>query len=232
MALAGTDAVNRYGRLFTIIGRGTFSAAISLVSALEQWTETIFVGEPTGNSPSQYGDARKHRLPHSGLTVRLSSVYWRDWSVNEKRPWVEPDLKAGLSWADYREGRDPALEAILAYTAPVSLADQLKEKLSWGGLEAAQMHYYRYRNSPRTGRLKTENELISVAAYLAEQKRPADGILILEYCLAEYPDSYPAALALGKFHLELGDGPAAAEALKTALRVRPGDPQESGKAGA
>ena len=223
MALAGTESVNRYGRLFTIIGRNTFSAAISLVSALEQWTETIFVGEPAGNSPSQYGDARKHTLPHSGLSLRLSSVYWRDWSVNEKRPGVEPDLKAGLTWTEYREGRDPAMEAILAYSAPVSLADQLQEKWRWGGMEAAQMHYYRYRNSPRTGRLNTENDLISLAAYLAGQKQPADGIQILKYCLVEYPDSYPAALALGRLHIELGDGPAAAEALKTALRVRPGD---------
>ena len=114
LALIGADGLNRYGRLFTIIGRNTFSAAMSLVSALERWTETVFVGEPTGNTTSQYGDAKRYPLPCSGLTVRLSSVYWRDADVNERRPWVAPDIAIELSWADFAAGRDPALEAVAA----------------------------------------------------------------------------------------------------------------------
>jgi len=225
LALLGLDGVNRYGRLFTIIGRNTFSAAVSTVSALERWSETIFVGEPTGNAPSQYGDSRRYPLPHSGLTVRLSSIYWRDADANERRPWVAPDLKADLSWSDFAAGGDPALEAALAYTAPESLLGQLEEKIRWGGIAAAAAHYYKYRNSPRTASVRTEDTLLSLASFLTAEKRPADAAGILRRCVAEYPDSFAGYLTLGRLLVGQGDGKGAVEALKKALELKPGYPE-------
>ena len=225
LALIDSDSINRYGRLFTIIGRNTFSAALNLTTALELWTETIFVGEPTGNSPSLYGDSRKFVLPHSGLTVRLSSVYWRDWSSNERRPWVAADLKADLSWADYQAGKDPALEAILAYAAPATLLGQLKEKYAWGGKDAAANHYYRYKNSPVTGRTGTEATLVDFAAWFAGLGKDSEAVGILKQCLSEYPESFPALLNLGQAMVRLKDAAGAVEALKKALALRPADPE-------
>jgi tetratricopeptide (TPR) repeat protein len=225
LALIDSDSINRYGRLFTIIGRNTFSAAVSLTTALEQWTETIFVGEPTGNTPSQYGDSRKYVLPHSGLTVRLSSVYWRDWSSNERRPWVAADLKADLSWADYQAGKDPALEAILAYAVPATLLGQLKEKYAWGGKDAAANHYYRYKNSPVTGRTGTASTLVDFAAWFAGLGNDSEAVGILKQCLSEYPESFPALLNLGQASVRLKDAAGAVEALKKALALRPADPE-------
>ncbi|MGZ5488079.1 MAG: hypothetical protein ACXWF4_06075 [Candidatus Aminicenantales bacterium] len=224
LALLGAKDLNRYGRLFTLIGRNTFSAAVSLVSALERWSETIFVGEPTGNVPSQYGDARKYPLPHSGLTVRLSSVYWRDAEVDERRPWVAPDIAVGLSWSDFAAGRDPALEAALAYHAPVTFLEQLKEKLKWGGVRAAASHYYKYRNSPATAAVRTDMTLLAVADYLKAEKRQNDAVDILRRAVEEYPDSAPCNFALGKGLVEQGDGQGALEPLKKALALEPGDP--------
>ena len=224
LALIGAKDFNRYGRLFTIIGRNTFSAAVSLVSALERWSETIFVGEPTGNVPSQYGDSRRYRLPQSGLTVRLSSVYWRDAEVNERRPWVAADIAAGPAWADYAAGRDPALDAALAYEAPASLLDQLKEKFKWGGMRAAASHYYKHRNSPDTAAVRTEGTLLAMADFLIAQKDPGNAVEILRRAVVEYPDSALGHLALGKRLVEQGDGEGALEPLKKALALKPGDP--------
>jgi len=224
LALLGAEDLNRYGRLFTIIGRNTFSAAVSLVSALERWSETIFVGEPTGNVPSQYGDARRYPLPHSGLTVRLSSVYWRDAEVDERRPWVAPDIATPLAWADYAAGRDPALEAALAYEAPASLLDQLKDKWKWGGMRAAASHYYKHRNSPVTAAVRTDDTLLAMADFLFAQKDPGSAVDILRRAVGEYPDSAPCHLALGKRLVERGDGQGALEPLKKALALKPGDP--------
>lgn len=224
LALLGSERFNRYGHLYTLIGRNTFSAAVSLVSALERWTETIFVGEPTGNVPSQYGDSRRYPLPHSGLTVRLSSVYWRDLEVDERRPWVAPDIAVGLAWADHAAGRDPALEAALAHKAPDALLDQLKEKLKWGGLRAAASHYYKYRNAPATAAVRTEDTLLALADFLMSEKRPAEAIQILRRAVDEYPESAPCNLALGIRLVEQGDGPGALEPLKKALSLKPGDP--------
>jgi tetratricopeptide (TPR) repeat protein len=223
LALIGAEDLNRYGRLFTIIGRNTFSAAMSLVSALERWTETIFVGEPTGNTPSQYGDAKRFVLPHSGLTVRLSSVYWRDSDVDERRPWVAPDIAAGTSWADFAAGRDPVLAAALAYEAPDSLLEQLKEKFRWGGMEAASSHYFNHRNSPATARINTEPTLLAAADFMMAEKRPAEALRLLQGAVAEYPESAACHLALGKRLVEQGSGQEALAPLKKALTLKPGD---------
>lgn len=227
LALLGAPDLNRYGRLFTIIGRNTFSAAMSLVSALERWTETIFVGEPTGNTPSQYGDSRRYVLPHSGLTVRLSSIYWRDAEANERRPWVAPDIAAALSWADHAAGRDPALEAALSYKGSDSLLEQIKEKYRWGGMSAAGAHYYKFRNSPRTAAVGTEDVLLGAADFMIAEKHPADAVTILRRAVDEYPESFACNLGLGRRLVEQGDGKGAVEPLKKALALKPGDPASS-----
>jgi hypothetical protein len=107
------DKVNRPGRLFTIIGRRTFSAAMNLTNDLEAHTRTLFVGEPTGSSPNHYGDAERHTLPNSGLDFWVSTLSWQYSFPTDTRPWVAPDLPVELSSEDYRTRLDPCLEAIL-----------------------------------------------------------------------------------------------------------------------
>src|SRR2546430_12521 len=48
--------LDRPDRLFVIIGRRTFSAGQQFTNLLEAWTQATFVGEPSGQRPSQYGD--------------------------------------------------------------------------------------------------------------------------------------------------------------------------------
>ena len=87
-----------------------------LTDDLEKHTKTLFVGEPTGASPNMYGDAEKIVLPNSGLEVWASALRWVYSEPRDNRPWIPPDIPASLASADYRLGRDPALEAVLAYT--------------------------------------------------------------------------------------------------------------------
>jgi hypothetical protein len=110
------DHINQPGKLFTIIGRATFSAAMMLTDDLEKHSRTLFVGEPTGASPNMYGDAEQFVLPSSGLEVQASALHWIYSEPRDNRPWVVPDIPAELSSADYLAGRDPALEAILRHT--------------------------------------------------------------------------------------------------------------------
>src|SRR6185369_15309256 len=46
--------IDQRGKLFTIVGRSTWSAAQFLVNDLERYTNTIFVGEPTGGKVNSY----------------------------------------------------------------------------------------------------------------------------------------------------------------------------------
>ena len=82
------------GTLFVLIGRRTFSAAMSFVVALEQNTNAIFIGEPTGGSPNSYGDSRKVILPDSGLTVRVSTLYWQKSDPRDQRTALEPHVRS------------------------------------------------------------------------------------------------------------------------------------------
>ena len=101
------------GNFYVIIGRGTFSAAQTLVTRLEATTNVILVGEPTGGSPNHFGDSVKLQLPNSDLTLAVSSLYHND-APGDNRTTIEPQIVALLSSKDYFSGRDPALEAILS----------------------------------------------------------------------------------------------------------------------
>jgi hypothetical protein len=111
------DKINQRGRLFTIIGRLTFSAAQNLANRLERDTNTLFVGEPTGGSPNHYGDAVNVVLPNSGITVRVSTLWWQDMDPRDTRPWIAPQIPTELSAEDYRTNNDPALKAILSHSS-------------------------------------------------------------------------------------------------------------------
>jgi hypothetical protein len=105
--------INRRNKLFTLIGRKTFSAAVNLVSELENRTATLLVGEPTMAGPNHFGDNRLFRLPNSGLIFFLSSVRHQRSDASDTRTAHFPDIPVSLSYADYVAGRDPAMEAIL-----------------------------------------------------------------------------------------------------------------------
>jgi len=114
--LVKCDKINTYGKLFTIIGRRTFSAAMNLASDLEKNTATIFVGEPTGSKPNFYGEDNEFTLPNSKLTGSISSRYWQGgYTSDDRRTWIAPHLAADLSLVHYRNDTDPALDAIFTY---------------------------------------------------------------------------------------------------------------------
>lgn len=116
-------ALWRPGHLFVLTDGRTFSAAQNLVNAFERWTPAVFVGEPTGAAPNSYGDAKRIVLPESGLTVRVSSLYWQDSSPQDRRDTVSPHLPTASTAADLRAGHDPALAAIEALSIPLASAD-------------------------------------------------------------------------------------------------------------
>jgi hypothetical protein len=110
------------GHLFVLIDAKTFSAAQNLVNALERWTPAMFVGEPTGGAPSSYGDSKRITLPESGLTLRVSSLYWQDTGPLDRRDATAPQVAAPRTVADLQSGSDPALAAVRSLSRPQGLA--------------------------------------------------------------------------------------------------------------
>ncbi len=104
----------RPGGLWALIDRATFSAAVMMTADLEMRTPTLLVGEMTGGHPNSYGDSRKVMLPNSGITVRVSSLYWQLTGPQDPREGITPHVPVTMHFSDWRSNRDPALDAALS----------------------------------------------------------------------------------------------------------------------
>ncbi|MBZ0111954.1 MAG: hypothetical protein K8J08_05810 [Thermoanaerobaculia bacterium] len=124
-ALIRAGRVDSIGQLFVLTDRATFSAATLFALDLERHTPALFVGEPMSGKPKSYGDSRKFQLPGSGLTLRISTLYWQT-HPRDDRTTLPVHVEVLPSFEDYRQGRDPVLEFALAgaqrvETTPASL---------------------------------------------------------------------------------------------------------------
>ncbi len=113
--LIRSDRVNRWGGLFAVVGRQTFSAAMNLAVDLERHTRVLFVGEPTGSNPNHFGENVEVVLPNSGLRATVSALWWQSSVPYDDRPWIETDIPARLASTDDAANRDPAVEAALRF---------------------------------------------------------------------------------------------------------------------
>lgn len=113
--------IDRTGRLFVIVDRGTFSAAVSLAADLQRETHALFAGEPTGGAPNSPGDPARVTLPASGLLVRISTLFWQGSDPRDPREFIAPDLPAAPGWADWLGHRDPALAAVERFRPPAAM---------------------------------------------------------------------------------------------------------------
>ena len=101
---------------YVLIGRQTFSAAMVNTVDFKRAAGAVLVGEPTGARPNSYSETGFFRLPNSGIPATVSICRYEAWP--EDVPGVPPDHSIPPRWADYRDGRDAALEWVLAQPAP------------------------------------------------------------------------------------------------------------------
>src|SRR5262245_32824226 len=104
---------NQPGKLFALIGRGTFSSAYLNALRLKLDTKAILVGEPTGQRPNSYGEVKTMTLPHTKLPVQYSTRYFK--TMDGDPLTLAPDIHVERSSSDYVSGRDPVLERVLSY---------------------------------------------------------------------------------------------------------------------
>lgn len=109
--LRSRSSLAQSGRLFAFIGNTTFSSALMNAISLKRENSAILVGEPTGGKPNGYGEVRSFTLPNSALSVSYSTKFFRSWPEGDPDS-LFPDIPAAISSSDYREGRDPAMEAV------------------------------------------------------------------------------------------------------------------------
>jgi hypothetical protein len=96
----------------TLIGGHTFSSGLWAAMSFHAGLHAILVGEPVGNKPNHYGDARSFTLPISRLKVAYSTKHFR--MVRNADPAaLEPDIAVPSSFDDFLAGSDRALDTAL-----------------------------------------------------------------------------------------------------------------------
>jgi hypothetical protein len=204
----GRSEYNEYGRLHILVGRTTFSAAQRFMHQFEELTYATFVGEPGGAKPSHFGDSKRVVLKHSGLTLRVSTIYWHSWLANDFRDAIKPHIPAPLSSADYFSGTDPALAAALEYRSPKTLAAQIDEQFRLGNNQNALLLYTRFMSDASiANHRRVIPQLRRMADRLMEDGLVKQGYFV--YFLAN--GSYP------------GDAETEAGLARAMLRMNPGD---------
>jgi tetratricopeptide (TPR) repeat protein len=220
LGLIRSTKVDRKGRLFTIIGRSTWSAAQGLVNELEKYTNTTFVGEPTGGKPNSYGDSRRIALPNSGITVRVSTLWWQG-DERDRRPWTAPEVAADLTFEDYRANNDPALKAALEYVPKESLPELLKEAFAVNDFRRAAEREREWRTDPANAYADTEVPVNSLGYELMAAGRVDQAIAVFRINAAAYPRSANAYDSLGEAYMTKGDREAAIKSYEKALALDP-----------
>lgn len=209
------------GRLFTLMGRSTWSAAQFLLNYLEKYTNTIFVGEPSGSKGNIYGDSRRITLPNSQITVRVSVYYWQDWDPWETRLWTAPDVTAEMTSEDYRANTDPALRAALDYSPRKPLAEMLNDALTEGGAELAVKKYREFKLDPVNRYAATEEPLLIAGQRLLNENKPGQALQLFRLVVEDYPHSFRGYFAVGEAHFRSSNKAEAVKNFERALELNP-----------
>ncbi|HVT44709.1 MAG TPA: tetratricopeptide repeat protein [Thermoanaerobaculia bacterium] len=215
------DEINQRGRLFTIIGRETFSAAQNFVNLMEKHTNTMFAGEPSGARPNHYGDPAPIRLPNSGIEIRASTLWWQDVHPADDRAWTAPHLAVEISSADYFAGRDPVLETVLAYDESSTLRAKMLSGLRAAGIAGAIEAYGTYKNDPVNRHQALRGELSSLGSALLAEEKIDEAIAVFALNTRENPEAANFWHSLGDAYARKGDRKAALAAYEKAVELAP-----------
>jgi hypothetical protein len=217
-------ALDRPDRLFVIIGRRTFSAGQQFANLLEAWTQATFVGEPTGQQPSQYGDHRPLVLPNSRLTVQISTVFHQAPNEFDRRPFVPPRIYAPLSSADYRRGADPALAAVLAADTAQAVADLVERAVEAVDSAGAERAVRAAQDAVENRFRSLEGDINALGYRLLRAGSVEPALAVFRLNTRVYPHSANVFDSLGEALLAAGRREDAIASYRRALAIDPGFP--------
>lgn len=184
--------INLPGKLFVIIGRRTFSACQNLVNELHNYTNAIFVGEPTSENINFYGDTRRVDLPKSKLPVFLSFAWWQDKPQWENDDWLAPQLAVDMSFADYKNNKDPMLETCINFSGKDLVLDpmsHLRGLFSAGKLDEVESEAKKMVADPKYRYVNFEQKINQAGYDLMNSKQMDAALYVFELNTKLYPKS-------------------------------------------
>ncbi|MEM7084956.1 MAG: tetratricopeptide repeat protein [Bacteroidota bacterium] len=197
--------INKPGSLFVIIGRRTFSACQNLVNELDNYTNAIFVGEPSSENVNFYGDNRRVTLPNSRFPIFLSFAWWQDKPQWENADWQAPHLAVDMSFEEYKTNQDPVLDTVLNFENTNFLLDPmgyLTELFMKQEYAKVKTEAKRLVNDPVYGFVNFESELNSAGYRLMGQQQFDGAIFVLEMNTQLFPKSANTWDSLGEAYMK------------------------------
>jgi hypothetical protein len=102
------------GKVYFLVGDGTYSSAIILSTLVKDNKLFTMVGQPTRGRPSHYGDTPVLKLPNSGIVCRIScKKFFRPDISKDTEDSLYPDVEIWPTFEDLKYGRDPVFDWVL-----------------------------------------------------------------------------------------------------------------------
>lgn len=222
-----TEKINQPGKLFVLIGRRTFSACQNLVNELSNYTNAIFVGEPTAENINFYGDNRQVVLPNSKLPVYLSFAWWQDKPQWENDDWLAPHVAVDMAFDDYRSNRDPVLEAALQFSDKSPVLDPmayLRELFQAGQLEQVRTEAEQMVKNPRYRYVQFESKFNQAGYDLLRGGKTEPAIFVFQLNTQLFPRSANVWDSLGEACWRAKQKDKAVEYYNKAIALDPNGP--------
>lgn len=209
-----------WSNLYVLTGRRTFSAAIMTMAAFVDHTRSTFIGEPAGGALDHYGDATGIQLTDIGAALSVSTLFHQLQDQGQRYDIMPVDVAAPFSFADWRAGRDPAIDPILAGEEMRSVP-----LIAVAENGAAARRVFDARNQRlaayRDWMTLREFDLIRACWRLYDQNRRADALELTRIMVELRPGSARAHSMLGDNLIETGQREAGLAAYREALRLDP-----------
>lgn len=222
-----SEKINHTGKLFVIIGRRTFSACQNLVNEFDNYTNAIFVGEPTSENINFYGDNNRVDLPNSKVPVYLSFAWWQDKPQWENADWTAPHLAVDMSYEEYKTNQDPVLEACLNFSESNFVTDPMQymtDLYQAGENEKLFTEAQRMINDPMYKFFNFEAELNRTGYQVLNSGQSETAIAIFGFITQLFPQSANAWDSLAEGYMVSGDQEKAKELYNKAISMDPNGP--------
>jgi tetratricopeptide (TPR) repeat protein len=215
------DNIDRKGHLFVITGRQTFSAAQNLTNELENWTNAVFVGEPTASHVNMYGDARHFALPNSKMPIFISELWWQNKHARDERKWTAPNIAAELTFEDYVNNIDPPMKAILEYKPQKTLREIGLEAYQTRNFKGLKKTLIDFRKNPVNKYYDVEDEVNGFGYNLIRMNKLDDAIEVFKLNVELYPESFNVYDSLAESYMIKGEKELAIKFYKKSLELNP-----------
>ncbi|MDT0607591.1 hypothetical protein [Croceitalea rosinachiae] len=213
--------INQPGKFFVITGRRTFSAAQSLINEIDNYTNVLFVGEPSSENINFYGDNKRVVLPKSGLPVYLSFAWWQDKSQWQNADYIKPHYSVEMTYEDYISNQDPLLKHVLDFDSHNFVMDPMKylNKLRKNGnLNQVRKEAKRMVNDKAYSFIDFELEFSGAGAVMLGNNNQG-ALFIFELASELFPDSQNSWGNLAQAQMELKDFKSAKQSYKKVLSI-------------